>query len=165
MQSKTKLNQKAPDSLLEQRRKEIAKMANDTIDLSFIPKQESIEFSEPINKSLSFLDTLKDLDIIENPDKAHRLYYQHIMRLLRDGLPAGKKYYENVRKPIYEQKNLYLKRGKMFGADSRQAHKAHLQEIATIVRDWFQSKGTPADIYNRLRQLNIDKGYITGDAS
>lgn len=103
---------------------------------------------------------------VEDPERKYEVYYKGIQRLLIKHLPSGKQN-KVARDYIYEEKNTYLSRGKRInkagirGADGRMGYLADADEIFNIVMDWILANGTMVDLYTRLRELNISKGYGT----
>lgn len=114
------------------------------------------------NEDPGGLDFLKD---VQNPDKAHELNYA-IRRELMNNLPPGKQW-KPLRDFIYEEKNIFLRRGKMkkdaswgvIGADSRQAFLHHFQVALDVVRKWAAKGGTPVEIFFEFYELNRQAGY------
>ena len=112
---------------------------------------------------------LKDFAIgtVENPQKKYEVYYKGISKLLLKHLPKGKNF-KKARSYIYEEKNVYLTRGHRIdkqgirGADGRMGFITDADTILRIVMDWIISNGTPVEISNTLRELNIKKGYGRG---
>jgi hypothetical protein len=106
------------------------------------------------------------LGSVEDPERKYEVYYKGIQRLLMKHLPAGKQN-KVARDYIYEEKNTYLSRGRRInkagirGADGRMGYLADADEIFQIVMDWILSNGSMVDLYTRLRDLNISKGYGT----
>lgn len=111
---------------------------------------------------------LKDfaLSNIENPENKHELYYKGIQRLLLTHLPKGKQH-KVSRDYIYEEKNTYLTRGKRIdekgirGADGRMGYTTDGEEMLQMVMDWVMENGTMVDLYNKIRDMNVKKGYGT----
>ncbi len=101
---------------------------------------------------------------IDNPDKKFDVYYRGINRLLKKHLPKGKEN-KKARDYIYEEKNVYLTRGKRKkkdgtrGGDGRMGYITDGEEILSEVIDWIFAQDTPVGLYNRLRDLNIKMGY------
>lgn len=104
------------------------------------------------------------LGSVEDPERKYEVYYKGIQRLLMKHLPAGKQN-KVARDYIYEEKNTYLSRGKRInkagirGADGRMGYLADADEIFNIVMNWILANGSMVDLYTRLRELNISKGY------
>ncbi|MDB5131670.1 MAG: hypothetical protein JWR02_1419 [Mucilaginibacter sp.] len=106
------------------------------------------------------------LGSIEDPDRKYEVYYKGIQRLLKTHLPKGKQN-KVARDYIYEEKNTYLSRGKRInkagirGADGRMGYLADADEIFSIIMDWIITNGSMVDLYNKIRDLNMSKGYGT----
>jgi hypothetical protein len=106
------------------------------------------------------------LGSIEDPERKYEVYYKGIQKLLKKHLPAGK-HNKEARDYIYEEKNTYLSRGKRInkagirGADGRMGYIVDADEIFQIVMDWIIANGSMVDLFNRLRDLNVSKGYGT----
>lgn len=123
-----------------------------------------------INKEgkLATKKELKDFAIgnIENPTKKYEVYYNGITKLLRKHLPKGKENRKS-RNFIYEEKNVYLTRGKRIskigirGADGRMGYIGDAQEVLKMIMDWIFSNGTMVELFNSLRVANLNKGYGT----
>lgn len=101
---------------------------------------------------------------VEDPEEKYRIYYQGIQRLLMTSLPKGKTY-EKQRRFIYDEKNIFLTRGKaknargIRGGDGRMTYQPDMQQILDEVIAWILSRGSMVDIYSRLWQLNERMGY------
>ena len=104
------------------------------------------------------------LGAIEDPEKKFDVYYKGIGRLLLAHLPKGPQN-KTARNYIYEEKNTYLTRGKRIkkdgtrGADGRMGYIADAEEMLKIIMDWIMENGTMVELYNKLRELNVFKGY------
>lgn len=101
---------------------------------------------------------------IENPPKKHEVYYAGIQRLLRKFLPKGKQN-ERLRRIIYDEKNVFLSRGRkkddrgIRGADGRMGYLADHQQALTEVIEWARTKQSMADLYKVFWALNEKYGY------
>ncbi len=104
------------------------------------------------------------LGSVEDPERKYEVYYKGIQRLLIKHLPSGKQN-KVARDYIYEEKNTYLTRGKRInkagirGADGRMGYLTDADEVFNIVMEWILANGTMVDLYTRLRELNVSKGY------
>lgn len=104
------------------------------------------------------------LEPIDNPEEKYALYYKVINRLLINNLPKGLEY-KAARDLIYEEKNTFLTRGHrkdekgVRGADGRMSYTGDMHEFVNIITTWIASRGTMYDLYVKLRDLNISKGY------
>lgn len=111
---------------------------------------------------------IKDFNIpsIENPELKFDLYYKGIQRLLIANLPKGKEH-KKSRTYIYEEKNTFLTRGKRInekgirGGDGRMGYIIDAEEMLQIVMDWIMQNGSMVELYNTLRDLNVQRGHGT----
>lgn len=121
------------------------------------------------------LDTEFDGNILNdtaNPDESWRTYYT-MMAALKRNLPrdpdkAKDAEYKILRRHVYDEKSLFLNRGKVKdargikGSDERQAYIGNFLQIAlNTVKKWVESGGTPFDIYKAFYDLNVERGYRT----
>jgi hypothetical protein len=101
---------------------------------------------------------------VDNPERKYELYYKGIMKLLRKFLPSGPSN-RKLRSYVYEEKNTFLTRGKRLsingirGGDSRMAYIKDTEELLNVITAWIVSSGTPVQLYNSIRELNISRGY------
>jgi hypothetical protein len=117
-------------------------------------------------------DELKDIidKSIQNPDEAYNLYHRRMNKLLRENfypLMEGKENLPN-RQLIYDQKNLLLNFGKdkdnkgIRGSDGKMTTTERMQMVADLILEWVISDGkTPFNLFTKLRDKNIELGYIT----
>lgn len=104
------------------------------------------------------------LGTVENPGKNHEVYYAGIQRLLLKFLPKGKQN-ERLRRIIYDEKNVFLSRGKrkdergIRGADGRMGYLADKDEALTQVIEWARTKQSMGDLYLVFWRLNEKYGY------
>jgi len=113
------------------------------------------------------IDTGFDPSILSDtadPDRSHRLYYA-MRRIMIDNLPKGKQNLR-LRRYIYDEKSLYLNRGKDKDAngikhsDERQAYISGFLQVAfDTTINWLKAGANPFDLYNAFRMLNEDKGF------
>lgn len=109
---------------------------------------------------------LKEAYAIDDPEKKYDIYYNGIEKLLKDNLPKGKDS-ARARELIREEKCVYLSRGKRKDekgkrhGDSRMSYIDDAQEMYKIVLTWASTNGNMVELYNTLRQENINKGYGT----
>lgn len=99
-----------------------------------------------------------------DPDKSHRLYYT-MRRVMVDNLPKGDANLK-LRKHIYNEKSLFLNRGKdvdekgIKHSDERQSYiDNYLQTAFDITMDWVKSGSNPFDLYMAFYRINEEKGY------
>ena len=127
-------------------------------------KEETFDFD--LDGRLELKSELADmlLDAIDDPEEKYNVYYNVINRLLRKHLPKGE---ENkpARDLIYEEKNTFLTRGNrkdekgIRGADGRMSYAVDMHEMVNIITEWITSRGTMYNLYIKLRDLNLSKGY------
>ena len=123
----------------------------------------------PDDEDIGMEDVLSEavLEETQNPDEAHELYYG-IQEVLKSSLPQGQKF-EDLRKAIYEEKNIYLTSGEkkdeqgVRGADSRHGYLHHFRVMLRIVKQWSRSGASPFDLWSVLRKINEDLGYHKTD--
>ena len=129
---------------------------HETIDLDF---EGNIDFKDEV-KSLM-------LDPIDNPEEKYELYYNVINKLLKRYLPKGEEF-KQAREFIYEEKNTFLTRGHrkneygIRGADGRMSFSSDMHDFINIITEWIASKGGMYELYTKIRDLNIEKGYGGG---
>lgn len=100
---------------------------------------------------------------LQNPNQSHRLYYA-VQGLLKKHLPPGKEN-EELRRYVYDEKNLYINRGKdlnelgIRGSDGRMAYIPHLKTALALVKKWVAEGGTAFDVFVEFWNLNEAYGY------
>lgn len=142
----------------EEREREMILMQADEI--------KELTFDFDIDGQLELKSEMADmiLEEIDDPEAKHDLYYKVIQRLLIKHLPKGE-HYKDARKMIYEEKNTYMTRGHRInekgirGADGRMSYIEDMHEIVNIVTEWITNRGTPYELFIKLRDLNKSKGY------
>lgn len=128
-------------------------------------QQTTIDPEGEVKSRREFLDTA--MSAADNPEDKYTIYYQGIRKLLMDFLPKGPKY-KKMRDYIYEEKNIFLTRGKaknsrgIRGGDGRMTYQPDMQQILDETIAWILASRTPTDIYNRYWQLNVRMGYPHG---
>ena len=101
---------------------------------------------------------------IDDPEAKYQLYYHVISKLLQKHLQKGKKF-AKIRDLIYEEKNAFLTRGHRKdekgrrGADGRMSYISDIESFITILTEWITSQGTTFELYTKLLDLNVSKGY------
>lgn len=101
---------------------------------------------------------------IDDPVKKYQLYYNGLLKLLKDHLPKGKENKE-ARQLIYDEKNILLNRGAkkdekgIRGSDSRMAYIEDIEIAIQIVADWVVEKGSAMDLYQAFWDKNEELGY------
>jgi len=111
------------------------------------------------------LERIPNVDIIgiQSPEKAYDLYYRALYAILRNSL---KELPKEQRDMIYDQKNIFLTRGKMKnengrrGGDSRQAYLEDMQIALEIVLEWVNDGANPVNLYNAFRDKNKELNYL-----
>lgn len=101
---------------------------------------------------------------IDDPVQKFQLYYKGLNKLLKDNLPKGKEN-EEVRRIIYDEKNILINRGAkkddkgIRGSDGRMAYLEDLEIAIQIVADWTSKKGSSTDLYIAFWDKNEELGY------
>lgn len=101
---------------------------------------------------------------IDDPVQKFQLYYHGLTKLLKDSLPKGKAY-EDVRRIVYDEKNILINRGAKLdekglrGSDGRMAYIEDLEEAIKIVAESTSRKGTPAELFMAFWDKNEELGY------
>ncbi|MEZ4772389.1 MAG: hypothetical protein R3D00_04340 [Bacteroidia bacterium] len=95
----------------------------------------------------------------QNPELSYKLYYE-IRRLLMSYLPKGSEH-KKLRGFIYEEKNIFLNRGKQKdaqgfrGSDGRMSYISSSLEIALeAVKEWIKTGPEPTAIWEKFNELN-----------
>ena len=144
----------------QEREREMILMKADEI------KEQTFDFD--LDGQFELKNEIEDMMLgeIDDPEAKHQLYYNVINRLLRQNLPKESNFKE-ARDLIYEEKKTFLTRGHRIdeggirGADSRMGYTEDMDEFVNIVSEWISSKGTMYELYIKLRNLNVSKGYGT----
>lgn len=101
---------------------------------------------------------------IDDPVTKFQLYYHGLTKLLKDNLPKGKEN-EEVRRIIYDEKNILINRGAkkdekgIRGSDGRMAYLEDLEFAIKIVADWTSTKSSPAELFMAFWDKNEELGY------
>ena len=101
---------------------------------------------------------------IDDPVQKFQLYYNGLTKLLKDNLPKGKAN-EDVRRIIYDEKNILINRGAkkndqgIRGSDGRMAYVEDLETAIVIVSDWLVTKGSSTDLYMAFWDKNEELEY------
>jgi hypothetical protein len=119
---------------------------------------DSMEFKE--------IDEVKELlqKSIETPEERYSMFYNGIQNVLIKYLPKHKGF-QPYRQIIYDEKNIFLNRGKMKdatgkrGTDSRMAYNEDYSEIVLLVSNWAMTTQDPIDLYRQLWDLNEKYNY------
>jgi hypothetical protein len=127
---------------------------------------EEAEEDRPLHLEFPDIDESEDekeggreVESVQNPKKAHRLYYGKKERLLKQMLPEGDEY-EEARDLIREQVNLYLKEGNETGRDGRQAHTFLMEDIAAELQECVEQNVPLFEVYTRLKEMNEEAGNL-----
>ncbi len=127
-------------------------------------KQLRVDLIEGDLKEIDELKQITEKDF-ESPEVKYNVYYKGLRNLLMKTLPKGKDYAEG-RQLIYDEKNIFLNRGKkksdnngIRGSDSRMTYQEKMDEMLTVVTNWFAKSQNPVDLYNMLYDLNERHGY------
>ncbi len=101
---------------------------------------------------------------IDDPVTKFQLYYNGLTKLLKDNLPKGKEF-EDVRRIIYDEKNILINRGAkkdekgIRGSDGRMAYMDDLEIAIKIVADWTSKKGTSVELFMLFWDKNEELNY------
>lgn len=101
---------------------------------------------------------------IDDPVEKFQLYYHGLTKLLKDNLPKGKEN-EDVRRIIYDEKNILINRGAkknekgIRGSDGRMAYIEDLEKAIEIVASWITKKGSPAELFMAFWDKNEELNY------
>ena len=101
---------------------------------------------------------------IDDPVTKFQLYYNGLSKLLKSNLPEGKEF-EDVRRIIYDEKNILINRGAkknekgIRGSDGRMAYLDDLEIAIKIVADWTSKKGTSAELFMLFWDKNEELNY------
>ena len=101
---------------------------------------------------------------IDDPVTKFQLYYHGLTKLLKDNLPKGKEN-EEVRRIIYDEKNVLINRGAkknekgVRGSDGRMAYLDDIELAIKIVADWTSTKSSPAELFMAFWEKNEELGY------
>lgn len=136
---------------------EKANQLNDVEQLSLFPGLDLHE--EDITFDSSILNDTAD------PERSYKLYYS-IRRMMIDNLPKGDEN-KKLRQYIYDEKNIFLNRGKdidektgLRGSDGKMTYIPNFLEVAfDLTANWVKAGGSPFDLFDSFRKLNIERGY------
>ncbi|MGB0788048.1 MAG: hypothetical protein ACPGQR_00780 [Marinirhabdus sp.] len=101
---------------------------------------------------------------IDDPVEKFQLYYHGLTKLLKDTLPKGKEN-EQVRRIIYDEKNILINRGAkkdergIRGSDGRMAYIEDLETAIQIVANWISGKGPPSELFMAFWDKNEELNY------
>lgn len=104
------------------------------------------------------------LQNIDDPEKKYDQYYNILNKLLKSKLPKGKEN-ENIRRKIYDEKNIILNRGVkkdsrgIRGSDGRMGYLSDIEIAIDIVVEWVANNGTAVDLFRAFYDKNEELGY------
>ncbi|KIA92484.1 hypothetical protein OA93_23420 [Flavobacterium sp. KMS] len=112
------------------------------------------------------IDKVKEIlsKSFDDPEEKFDLYYKAIRKVIMKYLPKGKEFKEE-RDIIYEEKNIFLTRGKaknkrgIRGGDSRMGYNDDMYELVNLITDWVSMTQDPVDLYQRIYDLNDKYNY------
>ncbi|GAB4047838.1 hypothetical protein [Spirosoma litoris] len=151
-------DEKSQDKRLEEIKKLLdqAKQNPEGKQGSLFPDEEL--GSEDVGFDASILSDTAD------PDKSYALYYS-MRKMLMDNLPSGKKN-KKLRQTVYDEKNLFLNRGKALDARGKRGSDGRMSFISTFmepafnaVADWVKTGGSPFDAFMAFYDLNEAYGF------
>jgi len=140
-----------------------------------IERLEILQKSEEVKGEQLFINLDSDIVVenqaevllgqkIDDPVQKFQLYYHGLSKLLKDSLPKGKTF-EDVRRIIYDEKNILINRGAkkdekgIRGSDGRMAYIEDLEEAIKIVANWTTKIGTPAELFMAFWDKNEELQY------
>ncbi len=101
----------------------------------------------------------------DDPEEKYNLYYRGLRKVLTTYLPIGKEWKE-ARDLIYDEKNIFLNRGKKKSdnngirkSDGRMTYQPIMNEMLDLVIRWVSESQNPTDLYKTLYGLNEKHGY------
>lgn len=123
-------------------------------------KQFAINFDDG---NLVELDELKKLlsKQVEDPQEKHALYYKGIRKVLMEYLPKD----DNIRRIIYDEKNIFLNRGYALdergirGSDGRMTYNEDMTKMVELIAEWVMTSQDPVDLYKAIYELNEHLGF------
>lgn len=141
------------------------RMVREMSDEAEASKKEGRQLGLGLSDDEGASDTPPDLSAadLQNPDLSHRLYYA-VRKLLIDHLPPGKEN-EDLRRYVYDERNLYINRGKdldergIRGSDGRMGYIPHLKQALKTVKEWVARGGSSFDIFEAFWTMNERLGY------
>lgn len=157
----------AKDENIDKKKRKLSK--EDLERLEILQKSEEVKGEQlkiNLDSEIVIENQAKELldKKIDDPVQKFQLYYHGLTKLLKDNLPKGKEN-EDVRRIIYDEKNILINRGAkkdekgIRGSDGRMAYIEDLESAIEIVADWITQKGSPADLFMAFWDKNEDLGY------
>jgi hypothetical protein len=119
------------------------------------------------SNELKEVDELRELlgQQFENPEEKYQAYYMGIQKILMQYLPSGKAF-EDERRLIYDEKNIFLNRGRkksdnngVRGSDGRMTYQPIMNEMVDLIIKWVTESQNPYNLYIMLFELNEKHGY------
>lgn len=110
---------------------------------------------------INMVDELKLILIpndTDDPLAKYEKYYHGIQKLLKKGLPKGKRY-KDIRSNVREEINIFLTRGKQKkngrrGADSRMSYLTDMDTVLEHLIQWIANFQTTYELYETFKELN-----------
>ena len=154
-------NKKAIEGLSEQDREalELLQKANEKRGMQLRIDSKTGDLTE--------IDELRALvgRQVEDPEEKYNIYYKGIGNVLKKYLPTGKEF-EIGRRLIYDEKNIFLNRGKRKSdnngirkSDGRMTYQPIMGEMLDLIAEWVAESRNPIDLYTALYNLNERLGY------
>lgn len=161
-------NEKRTREEIQKKEKELQQQAEQEAILMKADENRHETLTIDFEGNINFKNEIEELmlDPIDNPEEKYDIYYKVINKLLRKYLPKGEEF-KSARDLIYEEKNTFLTRGHRInekgvrGADGRMGYTDDMHEMVNIITGWVTSNGSMYELYTRIRDLNISKGYET----
>jgi len=156
--------------MADNQKKQERKLSKEDIErLELLQKSDEIKGEQltiDIDSKIKFENQAEILigQKIDDPVQKFQLYYNGLNKLLKDNLPKGKEN-EEVRRIIYDEKNILINRGAkkddrgIRGSDGRMAYLEDLEFAIQIVADWTSKKGSSTDLYMAFWDKNEELGY------
>lgn len=117
--------------------------------------------------NLHEIDELKELlnKKADDPEEKYNTYYTGIRNILMKYLPSGKDY-KGIRDLIYDEKNIFLNRGKKKSdnngvrkSDGRMTYQEYMHEMLDLITTWVSESQIPFDLYHMIYDLNEKHNY------
>jgi hypothetical protein len=145
-------------SKAHQERLEILQNAKETKGKQLVLSSEEGEFGK-----LQEVDELKSLinQQIDDPEEKYNLYYNGIRKVLMRYLPKN----DGVRRIIYDEKDIFLNRGKAKdkagrrGGDGRMGYNEDMSKMVELISEWMMTSQDPIDLYQSIYDLNEKLGF------
>lgn len=110
-------------------------------------------------------DDLDAIDDTQDPDESTALSVL-IKQTVVKNLPRGERW-KKLRETIYEEQNIYLRRGRKksekkrgaIGANSQITYTRMQKRMHDVVRRWVENGAKPIDLFYDLVDLNRQAGY------